>query len=87
MKGTILAVTVLFGLAVLLGSAGSVSAGGNSPQDHWTWQAEEALGTGTLPPSDAPKSAVKTERPQDPGMTSDTPDFDSDPRWKESGGE
>lgn len=87
MKRTVLAVVAFFGLAALVGGAGSALAGGNTPQEHWSWQYEEPIGTGTLPESDAAKAAEGTAGTRDPGMSSGIPDFDSDPRWKESGGE
>lgn len=87
MKKRILAVTAVLGLSVLVAGIGPAFAGGNEPQEHRTWQYEEAIETGTLPPSDAEKRAVEVGARPSSQAGSDSSAFDVDPRWKESGGE
>ncbi len=86
MKRVILAGVAALGLSVLLAGVGPVFAGGNDPQDHWAWQYEEAIETGTLTPSDVGKQAMETDVPKSSQAGADVPAAD-DWRWKESGGE
>jgi hypothetical protein len=87
MKKRILAGAAVLGLSVLVAGIGPAFAGGNVPQEHWTWQSEEAMETGTLPPSDAGKRAVEAGVKPSSQAGSDSYAIDTDPRWKESGGE
>lgn len=86
MKRMVLVVIAVVGLSVLIVGAGSAIAGENNPQEHWTWQYEEAVGTGALPQSDFSKQAAGTTALPGSGMSSGLPDFDADPRWEASGG-
>ncbi len=89
MKRTVLAGFVVFGLSVLIAGMGPVFAGGGiDPQEVWTtWQSEAALETGALPGAEVGKPEMGAISTMAPGVSSDLPDFDKDPRWKESGGE
>jgi hypothetical protein len=87
MKKRILAVTAVLGLSVLVAGIGPAFAGGNIPQEYWTWQSEEAMETGTLPPSDAEKRTEKAVARPSSQAGRDSSAIDVDPRWKESGGE
>jgi hypothetical protein len=87
MKKRILAGIAVIGLSVLVAGIGPAYAGGNIPQEHWTWQSEEAIETGTLPPSDAEKLAVEAGNRPTSQAGPDSYAIEADPRWKESGGE
>ena len=87
MKKRILAGAAVLGMSVLVAGIGPAFAGGNVPQDHRTWQSEEAMETGTLPPSDAEKRAVEAAARPTSQAGADSYAIDVDPRWKESGGE
>ena len=88
MKRKVLAGFVVFGLSVLIAGMGSVYAGENDPQEVWTtWQTEEAMEIGTLPGAEVEKPERGAISLMGPGVGSDLPDFNKDPRWKESGGE
>lgn len=77
----------MLGLSVLFAGIGPAFAGGNIPQDHWTWQSEEAMETGTLPTSDAEKRALEAGARPALQAGSDSCVIEVDPRWKESDGE
>lgn len=87
MKKRILAGAAALGLSVLVAGVGPAFAGGNDPQEHRTWQYEEAIETGALPPTDAEKRAVEAGARPNSQASSDSSASDADPRWKESGGE
>ena len=92
MKNRILAGAAVLGLSVLFAGIGPVFAGGNDPQEHQALQQEnqtmpyeEAMETGTLPPSEAEKQAAETDV-RSGSQAGGTKVLDVDPRWKESGG-
>lgn len=88
MKRTVLVGFVVFGLSVLIAGMGTVLAGENKTQEVWTtWQTEEAIEIGTLPGAKVEKPEMGAISIMGPGVSSDLPDFEKDPRWKESGGE
>lgn len=87
MKGRILAAFGVFGLSILVAGMGPAFAGGNDPQEHRTWQYEEAIETGALPPADVEKPAAEAGTLRGPDMRSAPAEIDVDPRWKDSGGE
>jgi len=86
MKIRILAAAAALGLSVLIAGIGPGFAGGNDPLEHRAWQYEEAMETGTLPPSDAEKQSVESGALPSPHASGDSSAIDVDPRWKESGG-
>lgn len=88
MKRKVLAGFMVFGLSILIAGMGTVFAGENDPQEvGTTWQSEAAMEIGTLPGAEVEKPEVGAISILGPGVGSDLPDFDKDPRWKESGGE
>lgn len=86
MKKRILAGAAALGLSALVAGVGPAFAGGNDPLEHRAWQYEEAIETGTLPPSDAEKRPVESGALPSSHASGDSSAIDVDPRWKESGG-